>query len=87
MGHSPSVNCHAKRESTRRSQRNAVYAVQSTRRSSFAELEVVNSAARAIISPTRCKTHAGTIAMSAGCWLVHLRGRASPRVLARAAAS
>eukprot|EP00959_Pyramimonas_sp_CCMP1952_P236159 4935407-Pyramimonas_sp.AAC.1 len=34
-----------------------------------------------------CKTHAGAIAMFARRWLVHLCGRASPRMLARRAAS
>ena len=33
------------------------------------------------------KTHADAIEMSAWCWLVHLCGRASPRMIARAAAS
>eukprot|EP00959_Pyramimonas_sp_CCMP1952_P222737 4656627-Pyramimonas_sp.AAC.1 len=34
-----------------------------------------------------CKTHVTASAMSAWRWLVHLCGRASPRMLARAAAS
>eukprot|EP00959_Pyramimonas_sp_CCMP1952_P144665 3027718-Pyramimonas_sp.AAC.1 len=33
-----------------------------------------------------CEAHAAAIAMSAWCWRVHLCGRASPRVLALAAA-
>eukprot|EP00959_Pyramimonas_sp_CCMP1952_P130063 2719740-Pyramimonas_sp.AAC.1 len=34
-----------------------------------------------------CKTHAEVIAITARRWLVHLCGRASPHMLARAAAS
>eukprot|EP00959_Pyramimonas_sp_CCMP1952_P231615 4841238-Pyramimonas_sp.AAC.1 len=48
----------------------------------LAGLEAVSSTARAIIP-----SHVGVIAMSTGCWLVHLCGRASSRMLARAAAN